>query len=138
MFATLLEFCHSHINTSISTHSADKKIGKRHATQILNILMPVCLLVCKCSFCFSPEFLFQQDTICLHECKQILLAAVVGCSTMQSVLWPNAPLIGGWALGQCFSPHENTYLYGNLHSCFYGEVFIFRRAFQRKVDVTRT
>ena len=98
MFATLLEFCHSHINTSTSTHSTDKKIGKWHAWQILNILMPVCLLVCKCSFCFSPEFLFQQDTIRLHECKQILLAAVFGCSTMQLVLWPNAPLIGGWAV----------------------------------------
>ena len=92
MFATLLEVCHSHINTSTSTHSTDKKIGKRHSTQILNILLPVCLLVCKCSFCFSPEFLFQQDTTCLHESKYVWLF------TMQSVLWPNAPINGGWAV----------------------------------------
>ena len=26
------------------------------------------------------------------------MVAVFGCSTMQSVLWPNAPIIGGWAV----------------------------------------
>ena len=44
------------------------------------------------------QFLFQQDTTCLHECKQLLLAAVFGCSTMHLVLLPNAPIIGGWAV----------------------------------------
>ena len=71
MLATLLEFGHCHITSSLSTHNTDKSRGKRHAREISNFLMPVCLIVCKCSFClvlvlvtttgFSPEFLFQQD-----------------------------------------------------------------------------
>ena len=34
-----------------------------------NFLMPVNLIVCRCSFCFSPKFLFRQYTARLHECK---------------------------------------------------------------------
>ena len=35
------------------------------------------------------------------------MVAVFGCFTMQSVLWPTAPIIGGWAV---FFQLENTYL----------------------------
>ena len=34
----------------------------------------------------------------LYEYKSILMVAVFGCFTMQSVMWPNAPIIGGWAV----------------------------------------
>ena len=60
--------------------------------------MPVYLIVCTCSFCISPEFLLRQHRTRLHEYKSILMVAIFGCFTMKSVLWPNAPLIGGWAV----------------------------------------
>ena len=46
----------------------------------------------------SPEFLLRQYRTGLYEYKSILMVAVFGCFTMQSVLWPNAPIIGGWAV----------------------------------------
>ena len=86
------------VTSSASILNTDKSKGKRHAREILNFLMPVCSIVCKCDFYFSPEFLFQQDKTSLYECKQILMAAVFGCFTMLLVLWPNAPIIGGRAM----------------------------------------
>ena len=46
----------------------------------------------------SPEFLLWQHRTGLYEYKSILMVVVFGCFTMQSVLWPNAPIIGGWAV----------------------------------------
>ncbi len=59
--------------------------------------MPVYLIVCTCRFCISPQFLLRQHRTRLHEYKSILMVAVFGCFTMESVLWPNNPIIGGWA-----------------------------------------
>ena len=46
----------------------------------------------------SPEFLLWQHRTGVYEYKSILMVAVFGCFTMQLVLWPNAPIIGGWAV----------------------------------------
>ena len=68
--------------------------------------MPACLIVCNRSYSFSLQLLFKQDIAWLHQRKLILTIAVFGCFTMKWVLWPNAPIIGGWAV--LFTP-ENTY-----------------------------
>ena len=66
--------------------------------------MPVCLIVCNCSYSFSLQLLFKQDIAWLHQRKLILTIAVFGCFTMKWVLWPNAPIIGGWAV--LFTPRK--------------------------------
>ena len=78
--------------------------------------MSVCLIVCKYSFCFSPEFLFQQDTTCLHKCKCVLLFFF----TMQSVLWLKAPLNGGGAV--LFTAWKYIFLWHFL--CWFWRLFV--------------
>ena len=70
-----------------SSHTLTDKSKKRsHAGQTLNFLMSVCLIVWKCSF---------SSTKTQHACTN---ANVYDCFTMQSVLWPNAPINGGLAV----------------------------------------
>ena len=70
-----------------SAHTlTDKSKRRRHAGRTLNFLMSVCLIVCKCSFSSSKT---------QHACTN---ANVYDCFTMQSLLWPNAPINGGWAV----------------------------------------
>ena len=70
-----------------SAHTlTDKSKRRRHAGRTLNFLMSVCLIVCKCSFSSSKT---------QHAWTN---ANVYDCFTMQSVLWPNAPINGGWAV----------------------------------------
>ena len=77
---------------------------RKNARQTFNFLMPACLIVCNCSYSFSLQLLFKQDIAWLHQRKLILTIAVFGCFTMKWVLWPNAPIIGGWAV--LFTPRK--------------------------------
>ena len=81
---------------------------RKNARQTFNFLMPACLIVCNCSYSFSLQLLFKQDIAWLHQRKLILTIAVFGCFTMKWVLWPNAPIIGGWAV--LFTPRKYIFL----------------------------
>ena len=82
---------------------------RKNARQTFNFLMPACLIVCNCSYSFSLQLLFKQDIAWLYQCKLILTIAVFGCFTMKWVLWPNAPIIGGWAV--LFTPRKYIFLF---------------------------
>ena len=64
----------------------DKSKRRTHDGHTLNFLMYVCLIVCKCSSSSSKT---------QHACMN---PNMYDCFTMQSVLWPNAPINGGWAV----------------------------------------
>ena len=70
--------------------------------------MPACLIVCNRSYSFSLQLLFKQNIAWLYQRKLILTIAVFGCFTMKWVLWPNAPIIGGWAV--LFTPRKYIFL----------------------------
>ena len=95
IYIRLYQYCWQHFRKFLkdtlihpqSTHTlTDKSKRRRHAGRTLNFLMSVCLIVCKCSFSSSKT---------QHACTN---ANVYDCFTMQSVLWPNAPINGGWAV----------------------------------------
>ena len=44
------------------------------------------------------SLILRQHRKDLYEYKSNLMVAVFGCFTMQLMLWPNAPIIGGWAV----------------------------------------
>ena len=81
---------------------------RKNARQTINFLMPACLIVCNRSYSFSLQLLFKQDIAWLHQRKLILTIAVFGCFTMKWVLWPNAPIIGGWAV--LFTPRKYIFI----------------------------
>ena len=90
---------------------------RKNARQTFNFLMPACLIVCNCSYSFSLQLLFKQDIAWLYQCKLILTIAVFGCFTMKWVLWPNAPIIGGWAV--LFTPRKYIFSYNFISTSKY-------------------
>ena len=87
LLATLWKFLKDTLIHPQSAHTLpDKSIRRTHDGHTLNFLMYVCLIVCKCSSSSSKT---------QHACMN---PNMYDCFTMQSLLWPNAPINGGWAV----------------------------------------
>ena len=60
--------------------------------------MPVCLIVCKCSYCFSLQLLFHS----------MIASIQININHCRVWLFYNAPIIGGWVV--LFTPIKYIFL----------------------------
>ena len=68
------------------------------------------------------SLILRQHRKDLYEYKSNLMVAVFGCFTMQLMLWPNAPIIGGWAV--FFNSRKYIFLSCHyLSSCLYVMIY---------------